>query len=69
MLDAIDAAMHQAGVGPDDPVLMSGHSQGGIASANFAAQGDRRGYNIHQRVHCRLPGNQKTKLFKKSKPS
>ena len=33
----IDAAMQAAGVDPGDPVMLTGHSQGGIAAATMAA--------------------------------
>lgn len=45
LLDAIDAAMRDAGVG-SDPVLIAGHSQGGIAAATFSTQAADRGYNV-----------------------
>ena len=32
-------AMHQAGIGPDDPVLLVGHSQGGMEAAAILGQG------------------------------
>ncbi len=32
----IVTAMHQAGIGPDDPVLLAGHSQGGMEAAWIA---------------------------------
>jgi hypothetical protein len=32
-------AMHQAGIGPDDPVLLVGHSQGGMEAAAILSQG------------------------------
>ena len=46
LLDAIDDAMRIAGVGTDDPVMLVGHSQGGIAAAAFAVQSDARGRNV-----------------------
>jgi pimeloyl-ACP methyl ester carboxylesterase len=32
-------AMHQAGIGGDEPVLLAGHSQGGMEAAAIASQG------------------------------
>jgi hypothetical protein len=32
-------AMHQAGIGPDEPVLLAGHSQGGMEAAAILGQG------------------------------
>ena len=32
------AAMRVAGIGPDDPVMLTGHSQGGITAASLAAR-------------------------------
>jgi pimeloyl-ACP methyl ester carboxylesterase len=32
-------AMHQAGIGPHDPVLLVGHSQGGMEAAAILSQG------------------------------
>lgn len=37
LLEAVAEAMRQAGVQPTDPVMMTGHSQGGIAAASFVA--------------------------------
>ncbi|MEZ0164856.1 hypothetical protein AB2L27_08765 [Kineococcus sp. LSe6-4] len=34
---AVVAALRQAGVGPDEPVLLAGHSQGGLTAASLAA--------------------------------
>jgi len=34
---AIESAMRQAGVGADDPVMLTGHSQGGITAASLAS--------------------------------
>jgi hypothetical protein len=38
--EGITAAMAQHGIGPDDPVMIVGHSQGGMAAVAIAAQGD-----------------------------
>jgi hypothetical protein len=35
----IEEAMHQAGIGPDDPVLLAGHSQGGMEAAAMLGHG------------------------------
>lgn len=44
---AIVQAMHQAGIQPGDPVMLAGHSQGGIAAASLAADpGTRAQFNI-----------------------
>ena len=37
---AVRQAMEQAGIGPGDPVVLSGHSQGGLVAASIAASGD-----------------------------
>lgn len=47
LLAAIREAMHQAGIAPGDPVLVAGHSQGGIAAAALAGDpATRRDYHI-----------------------
>ncbi|MFW6773546.1 alpha/beta hydrolase [Nocardioides sp. CPCC 205120] len=38
----IEEAMRAAGIGPDDPVTLVGHSQGGMAAAQVAASGHFR---------------------------
>jgi pimeloyl-ACP methyl ester carboxylesterase len=38
MSEAIEVAMLRAGVGPDDPVVLAGHSQGGMAAMRAAAR-------------------------------
>lgn len=38
----VEEAMRRAGVGADDPVLLVGHSQGGMAAAQIAAGGEFR---------------------------
>lgn len=44
---AVREAMRQAGVGPDDPVMLAGHSLGGLTAANLAADPDFRSkYNV-----------------------
>jgi hypothetical protein len=40
--DAIRDAMRQAGIGPGEPVLLAGHSQGGISAASLAADNATR---------------------------
>jgi pimeloyl-ACP methyl ester carboxylesterase len=45
LLDAISAVLRDHGVG-DDPVMLVGHSQGGIAAANFADRGRAEGFNV-----------------------
>lgn len=45
LLDAISTVLHQHGVG-DDPVMLVGHSQGGIAATNFAHRGREEGFNV-----------------------
>jgi len=37
---ALSAAMRRAGVGPDDPVLLVGHSQGALDAVRLAQRGD-----------------------------
>ena len=47
METAVIAAMRQAGVGPDDPVGLYGHSQGGIVVTRLAGDpGVAEHYNI-----------------------
>ena len=43
-VEAVREALRQAGAGPDDPVLLVGHSQGGLVAVRAAAdlQGDHR---------------------------
>lgn len=43
--DGVLAALQQAGVSPDDPVLLVGHSQGGILAGSIAAAGGE-GYHV-----------------------
>jgi len=44
---AILEAMRQQGIGPDDPVMLAGHSQGAMLAANLAASdGFRASYNV-----------------------
>lgn len=45
LLDAIDVVLDEAEVG-QDPIMVVGHSQGGIAAATFAAQADDRGRDV-----------------------
>lgn len=40
ILDGVATAMRRSGIRPDDPVLLTGHSQGGIAAAAFAAHAE-----------------------------
>lgn len=37
--DAVQLAMHDAGISPDDPVALFGHSQGGLVAEQVAASG------------------------------
>ncbi|MFP5309750.1 MAG: thioesterase domain-containing protein [Actinomycetes bacterium] len=46
LLDGIEAALRAADAGPTDPVMVAGHSQGGIAAAAFAAQAEARGLRV-----------------------
>jgi hypothetical protein len=39
-VDSVRAALADAGVGPDDPVQFTGHSQGGAVGARLAASGE-----------------------------
>jgi hypothetical protein len=52
-LDGILAAMHEAGVGPDDPVLLAGHSQGGMEAA--AILGQQHAFNVTNVVTAGSP--------------
>lgn len=45
LLDAMDAVLTSHAVG-DDAVMVVGHSQGGIAAANYAVQAGDRGHNV-----------------------
>lgn len=40
MTEAVEVAMLRAGVGPEDPVLLAGHSQGGMAATRLATSLD-----------------------------
>jgi hypothetical protein len=42
MESQVAEAMRQAGIGPDDPVMLTGHSQGGITAASLAADSSFR---------------------------
>lgn len=46
-------AMHQAGIGPDDPVMLVGHSQGGMAAATMLADGSD--FDVRQVVTAGSP--------------
>lgn len=49
--EAIAEAMHAAGVDPSDPVMLTGHSQGGIAAASLASDpGFREQFNVRSVV-------------------
>ncbi|EFV13917.1 lipase family alpha/beta hydrolase [Segniliparus rugosus] len=53
---AIDQAMQQAGVSKGDPVMLVGHSQGGIVAANAAADWVHEGkYNVTNVVTAGSP--------------
>ena len=48
---SIDAALRQAGVSPDEPIVLAGHSQGGILAAEFSADPAMRAkYDVAQVV-------------------
>lgn len=47
------AAMHQAGIGPDDPVLLAGHSQGGMEAAAILGHGS--GFHVTNVVTAGSP--------------
>jgi hypothetical protein len=49
----IEQAMTDAGIGPDDPVLLVGHSQGGMAAATLLAQGS--GFHVTHVVTAGAP--------------
>lgn len=51
--EGILGAMHQAGVGPDDPVLLVGHSQGGMEAAAILGQGSE--FNVTHVVTAGSP--------------
>lgn len=52
--DAIQQAMEAAGVGPEDPVMLVGHSQGGMQAAALAGDPDF-GYNVTNVVTAGSP--------------
>ncbi len=52
--DAIQQAMQAAGVGPDDPVMLVGHSQGGMQAAALAGDPDFD-YNVTNVVTAGSP--------------
>ncbi|MGC3955285.1 MAG: alpha/beta hydrolase [Propionicimonas sp.] len=46
-LEAVLEAMRQHGIGPDEPVMFTGHSQGALIAGNLAADADvRANYNV-----------------------
>jgi len=51
--DGIERAMKQAGVGPHDPVLLVGHSLGGIEASSLLAHGS--GFNVTHVVTAGSP--------------
>lgn len=51
-LDGIEEAMRQAGISPDDPVLVAGYSQGGMAAAALAAESS---FNVTDAVTLGAP--------------
>lgn len=52
----VEEAMRRAGVGPDDPVMLAGHSQGGITAAALAADpGFRSRYDVRSVVTAGSP--------------
>lgn len=51
--DGILDAMHQAGVGPHDPVLLVGHSQGGMEAASILGNGSE--FNVTHVVTAGSP--------------
>lgn len=51
MQHLVEEAMRRAGIGPDDPVMLAGHSQGGITAASMAADpGFRSRYDVRSVV-------------------
>jgi pimeloyl-ACP methyl ester carboxylesterase len=48
------AAMRRAGIGPNDPVMLTGHSQGGITAASLAVR-HPDGFNIRSVVTAGAP--------------
>jgi hypothetical protein len=52
---AVVAAMHQAGVTSDTPVVLNGYSQGGLLASQVAASG---GFNVHGVVTFGAPSAQ-----------
>lgn len=56
MQQQVADAMAAAGIGPDDPVMLTGHSQGGITAAAMASDPDLRSrYNITSVVTAGSP--------------
>jgi len=54
-LDGVRAAMHEAGIGPTDPVLLVGHSLGGMVATQLA---DDPGFTIAGVVTAGSPGTE-----------
>ncbi len=54
--EGIHAAMHRAGIGPDDPVLLAGHSQGGMEAAALLHRGS--GFRVTHVVTAGSPLSQ-----------
>ncbi|VTR76766.1 hypothetical protein [Cellulomonas hominis] len=51
MQQQVAAAMRQSGIRPDDPVMLTGHSQGGITAASLASDpAFRREFSVHSVV-------------------
>lgn len=50
---AVDAAMSEAGIAPGDPVMLAGHSQGGLIASAVAGSGD---YSVDTVVSFGSPG-------------
>jgi pimeloyl-ACP methyl ester carboxylesterase len=54
--EAVADALHRAGAGPDDPVLLMGHSQGGMLAMEAAAEFSRDGrYNVTDVITAGAP--------------
>lgn len=51
--DGILQAMRDAGIGPDDPVLLAGHSQGGMEAVSIASR--HRGFHITDVITAGAP--------------
>ncbi|WP_168929674.1 hypothetical protein [Nocardioides sp. GY 10127] len=53
--DGVVAALREAGVRPGEPVLLAGHSQGGLVAAQLVAHADETGLDLDRAVTLGAP--------------